>query len=65
MTDREYLEEALEFIVKREEDNDYICEELLDDSKENVRCSDDCQGFDKFCVYRLLEIRRKKKALGI
>lgn len=55
MTDKEYLDKALDLIVKLEGDNDYICEELCKIQKENDFCADNCENFDRFCVLRYLK----------
>ena len=59
MTDKEYLDKALEFIVEREESNDYICEMLHRIPKESELCANDCQNLDRFCVLRFLENYKK------
>ena len=55
MTDKEYLDKALEFIVEREESNDYICEMLHRILEESELCAKNCQNLDRFCVLRFLE----------
>lgn len=54
MTDKEYLDKALEFIVEREESNDYICEMLHRIPEEFKICSRNCQNLDRLCVLRFL-----------
>lgn len=64
MTDSQYLDVALDFIVAREEADDYICTTLHDIPKERKICEKDCQNLDRICILRLLEIlwKRKNKA---
>ncbi len=52
MTDSQLLDKALDFIVEREEDNDYICVELHDIPEELEICSKDCQNLNRNCVLR-------------
>lgn len=59
MQDKELLNEALDFIVKREQDNDYICDVLNDISEETDICAEKCQYLNKSCVLRLLRRRIK------
>ena len=63
MTDKEFFDEALDFIVEREQDNDYICDMLNNISEESDICAEGCQGFNKTCVRRFLERRKKKEIL--
>lgn len=44
MTDKEFFDEALDFIVEREQDNDYICDMLNDISEETDICAERCNG---------------------
>lgn len=39
MQDKELLNEALDFIIQREQDNDYICDVLNDISEETDICA--------------------------
>lgn len=55
MTDIEYLHRAIDFIIEREEDNDYICEKLHEIPEEYKICANNCINLDKFCVLRFLE----------
>lgn len=59
MTDSQYLDKALDFIVEREKDDDYICCALLDIPKEHEICSEDCQNLCRNCVFRFLENYKK------
>lgn len=59
MTDSQYLDKALDFIVEREKDDDYICCALLDIPKEHEICSEDCQNLCRNCVLRFLENYKK------
>lgn len=58
MTNSQYLDKALDFIVEREERDDYICSELIDIPDETELCKD-CQGFDRICVLRFLKYYKK------
>lgn len=55
MTDSQYLDKALNFIVKQEEDNDYICTRMLEIPEEYEICVKDCQNLNKICVLRFLK----------
>ena len=57
MTDYKYLDKALDFIVEREKDNDYICEVLHKYPETNKMCMDDCQGLCRICVLKFLQTR--------
>lgn len=60
MTDKEYLDRALDFIVQGiPEEN--ICEELLDIPEEADICERDCQNLDRFCVLRYLKYYNMKE----
>lgn len=43
MTDSQYLTNAVDFIVEREQDNDYICERLHEIPKEFEICAKTAQ----------------------
>lgn len=60
MTDTQYLDKALDFIVEREQDDDYICSELLGTQDEEDLCAKDCQWLDRKCVLRFLKHYKKK-----
>lgn len=55
MTDSQYLDKALEFIVERERNNDYICEVLHKYPETIKMCMDDCQGLCRICVLKFLQ----------
>ena len=59
MQDEKLLNEALDFIVKREQDNDYICDILNSIPEETDICAETCQCLNKSCVLRLLRTRNK------
>ena len=59
MTNKEFFDEALDFIVEREQDNDYICDVLNDISEETDICAEKCQNLNKSCVLRFLRRRNK------
>lgn len=56
---KELLNEALDFIIEREQDNDYICDMLNDVSEETDICAEACQGLSKSCVLRFLRLAIK------
>ena len=60
MTDTEYMQRAIAFIVEREEDDDHICETLHNIPEEFEICARDCQNLDRFCVLRFLEHYKEK-----
>lgn len=49
------LNKALDFILEREESNDYICEILLSIPDEGNYCENNCQNLKKECVKRFLK----------
>ena len=55
LSDKEYLDRAIDFIVDREEENDYICEKLHEIPEEFKICSEDCQNLDHWCILRFLK----------
>ena len=55
------LDKALDFIVEREEANDYICEKLLDITEEADICSTTCINLNKGCVRRFLKHYKEDK----
>ena len=55
MTDTQYLDVALDFIVEREGGDDYICERMYDIPEEYEICARDCQNLDRICVLRFLK----------
>lgn len=59
MTDSQYLDKALDFIVEREQDGDYICCALHDIPEEEEICAKDCQNLCRNCVLRFLENYKK------
>lgn len=61
MTDSQYLDVALDLIVAREEDDDYICTALHDIPKERKICMRDCNNLDRICVLRYLKVLWKEK----
>ena len=54
------LDKALDFIVEREEADDYICVQMLE-SDEGDYCMDNCQNLNKECVKRFLKHYEKSK----
>lgn len=55
LIDNNYLANAVDFILEREQDNDYICERLHEIPKEFEICANDCQNMCRNCVLRFLE----------
>lgn len=55
MTDSQYLDKALEFIVEQEKENDYICTRMLEIPEEYEVCVNDCQNLNRICVLRFLK----------
>lgn len=54
------LDKALDFIVEREEADDYICVLMLE-SDEGDYCMDNCQNLQKECVIRFLKHYEKSE----
>ena len=61
MTDKEYLDKAIDYILEIDGDNDRICEKLHSIPEEFELCLKDCQNLDKFCVYRFLQHYKKEE----
>ena len=58
MTDKQYLDRALDFIVNViPEEN--ICEELLDIPEEAKICEENCENLNRFCVLRYFKHYKK------
>ena len=55
MTDSQYLDKALDFIVEQEKENDYICTRMLVIPEEYEVCVNNCQNLNKNCVRRFLK----------
>ena len=55
MTDSQYLSKALDFIVEREQSNNYICEKMTNYPGDNDICKNDCQGLCRICVLKFLK----------
>ena len=55
MTDKEYLDKALDLIVELTDANCDICERLCKMPEEDAICSEHCNNFDKNCVLRYLK----------
>lgn len=53
------LDKALDFIVETQEDNDYICEQMIEGLPNNY-CANNCQNLNKQCVKLFLEKVYKK-----
>lgn len=54
MTSKELLEKALDFIVETQKSNDYICEQMVEESVGDY-CYNNCQNLNKECVKLFLE----------
>lgn len=61
MTDSQYLDKALDFIVEQEKENDYICERMLEIPEEYEVCVNDCQNLNRICVLRFLKRYNNKQ----
>lgn len=59
MTDTQYLDKALDFIVEREKSDDYICSELHEIKTEKEVCAKDCKNLDRICILRFLKYYKK------
>lgn len=55
MTDSQYLDKALDFIVEQEKENDYICTRMLEIPEEYEVCVNNCQNLNRICVLRFLK----------
>ena len=62
MTDKELLNKALDFIVETQEQNDYICE-LMNEESVGDYCEKNCQNLNRQCVTMFLERIYKKGEL--
>mgnify|MGYP006932853403 CR=1 FL=1 len=60
MTDNELLNKALDFIVETQEQNDYICEQMVEEYVGNY-CMNNCQNLNRQCVTMFLERIYKKE----
>lgn len=54
MKANELLDKALDFIVETQEQNDYICEQMVEE-KVGDYCEKNCQNLNKQCVAIYLE----------
>lgn len=61
MTDTQYLDKALDFIVEREQSGDYICCTLHENPEEEEICAKDCKNLCRNCVLRFLENYKKRE----
>ena len=59
MKANELLDKALDFIVETQEDNDYICEQMIEECVGDY-CYNNCQNLNKQCVKLFLEKVYKK-----
>ena len=55
----ELLGKALDFIVETQEQNDYICEQMVEEDVGDY-CANNCQNLNKECVKLFLEKVYKK-----
>lgn len=51
---KDLLDKALDFIVETQEDNDYICELMIEECVGDY-CYNNCQNLNKECVKMFLE----------
>lgn len=58
MKEKTMLDKALDFIVEREKEDDYICDRMSEFADEWDYCENNCQNLKKECVLRYL--KRKK-----
>ena len=61
MKANELLDKALDFIVETQEDNDYICEQMIEEYVDDY-CVNNCQNLNKECVKLFLEKVFKKES---
>lgn len=59
LSDSQYLDRALDFIVEREKSDDYICSVLAGYPEDNDICKNDCQNLCRICVLRFLKHYKK------
>lgn len=52
---------AVDCLFEQADGWDWICEELMNDEKENAVCEVTCQNLQKECIIRLLRQRAKNK----
>lgn len=55
----ELLDKALDFIVETQKDNDYICEQMVEELVDDY-CAENCQNLNKDCVKLFLKKVYKK-----
>lgn len=60
MKANELLDKALDFIVETQEQNDYICEQMVEECVGDY-CYNNCQNLNKQCVKLFLEKVYKKE----
>ena len=53
------LSEAIDYIKEIEEENDYICEKLMNIPEEEEVCAENCNNLERDCVVRFLRRRIK------
>ena len=62
LTDKEYLDRALDLIVElTEDDASKICDKLHDIPEENAFCASNCGMYDRFCLLRYLKYYNGKE----
>ena len=54
MKEKELLDKALDFIVETQEQNDYICEQMVEELIGDY-CEKNCQNLNKVCVKLFLQ----------
>jgi len=61
LSDKEYLDRAIDLIIQlTEDDPSFMCEKLHNYKKENRLCAETCENFDHFCVLRYLKYHKIK-----
>ena len=60
MSDKEYLDKALDLIVEvLKDDPTFVCDVLHDIPEEEEICARECENFDRFCLLRYLKYHKK------
>ena len=54
MTDSQLLDKALDFIVETQEQNDYICEQMVEERVGDY-CEKNCQNLNRQCILMFLK----------
>jgi len=54
---------AVDCLFEQADGWDWVCEELMNDAKENAVCEETCQNLTRECIIRLLKLRTKNRKL--